>query len=148
MSKIKEDVRFGKFGTVSFTRTTRVNDFIDHLENGKVMYTHCTTCGADFFPPRADCAGCLSSDMEWREVTGTGKLVSYSRLEYAPVGFDADLPYSIALLDYGNYQVFGRLDKNLDPVEVKIGMPMTTVVNKLPNGQLNYVFKTITHSEE
>ena len=28
----KEDVRFGKFGTVSFTKTTRVNDFIDHLE--------------------------------------------------------------------------------------------------------------------
>jgi uncharacterized OB-fold protein len=42
-----------KFGTVSFTKTTRVNDFIDHLENGKVMYTHCKTCGADFFPPRA-----------------------------------------------------------------------------------------------
>jgi uncharacterized OB-fold protein len=141
MSKIKEDVRFGKFGTVSFTQTTRVNDFIDYLENGKVMYTHCNTCGADFFPPRADCAGCLSSDMEWREVTGTGKLVSYSQLEFAPVGFDVDLPYSIALLDYGNYQVFGRLGRDLDLTKVKIGMPMTTVVNKLPNGQLNFVFK-------
>jgi uncharacterized OB-fold protein len=141
MSKIKEDVRFGKFGTVSFTQTTRVNDFIDYLENGKVMYTHCNTCGADFFPPRADCAGCLSSDMEWREVTGTGKLVSYSQLEFAPVGFDVDLPYSIALLDYGNYQVFGRLGRDLDLAKVKIGMLMTTVVNKLPNGQLNFVFK-------
>jgi uncharacterized OB-fold protein len=142
MSKKKEeDVRFGKFGTVSFTQTTRVNDFIDHLENGKVMYTHCNTCGADFFPPRADCAGCLSSDMQWCEVAGTGKLVSYSQLEFAPVGFDADLPYSIAMLDYGNYQVFGRLDNNLDMARVKIGMPMVTVVNKLPNGRLNFVFK-------
>ncbi len=141
MSKKNEDVRFGKFGTVSFTRTTRVNDFIDHLENGKVMYTHCNTCGADFFPPRADCAGCMSSDMQWREVTGTGKLVSYSQLEFAPVGFDADLPYSIALLDYGDFQVFGRLDSDVDLAEVKVGMPMTTVVNELPNGQLNFVFK-------
>ena len=57
------------------------------------------------------------------------------------MGFDADLPYSIAMLDYGNYQVFGRLDKDLDPAAVKIGMPMTTVVNELPNGQLNFVFK-------
>jgi uncharacterized protein len=141
MSKKEIDVRFGKFGTVSFTQTTRVNDFIDHLEAGKVMYTHCNSCGTDFFPPRADCAGCLSSDMAWREVSGTGKLVSYSQLKYAPVGFDADLPYSIAMLDYGDYQIFGRLAGDVDPGEVKIGMPMTTVVNELPNGQLNYVFK-------
>ena len=141
MGKKPEDVRFGKFGTVSFTKTTRVNDFIDYLEDGKVMYTHCKECGADFFPPRADCAGCLSSDMEWREVSGTGKLVSYSQLKYAPVGFDEDLPYSIALLDYGDYQVFGRLDSDLDADDVKIGMEMTTAVNQLPNGQLNYVFK-------
>ena len=141
MGKKPEDVRFGKFGTVSFTKMTKVNDFIDYLENGKVMYTHCKKCGADFFPPRADCAGCLSSDMEWREVSGTGKLVSYSQLKYAPVGFDGDLPYSIALLDYGDYQVFGRLDSGLDTAEVKIGMDMITVANQLPSGQINYVFK-------
>ena len=141
MGKKPEDVRFGKFGTVSFTKTTRVNDFIDYLESGKVMYTHCKECGADFFPPRADCAGCLSSDMEWREVSGTGKLVSYSQLKYAPVGFDADLPYSIALLDYGDYQVFGRLDSSLNIADVSVGMEMTTAVNQLPNGQINYIFK-------
>lgn len=50
MGKKPEDVRFAKFGTVSFTKTTRVNDFIDYLEDGKVMYTHCKKCGADFFP--------------------------------------------------------------------------------------------------
>jgi len=141
MSKKQEDVRFGKFGTVSFTKTTRVNDFIDYLEDGKVMYNHCSTCGADYFPPRADCSGCLESNMEWREVTGTGKLVSFSQLKYAPVGFDGDLPYSIAMLDYGDYQVFGRLDSGLDMDEVKIGMEMTTAVNELPDGQLNYVFR-------
>ncbi len=139
--KKKEDVRFGKFGTVSFTRTTRVNDFIDHLEGGKVMYTRCKGCGASFFPPRADCAECMSSNMEWLEVSGTGKLVSYSQLQYAPVGFEADIPYSIAMLDYGEYQVFGRLASDLELAEVKIGMPMVTVVNKLANGQLNYIFK-------
>lgn len=140
MGKKPEDVRFAKFGTVSFTKTTRVNDFIDYLEDGKVMYTHCKECGADFFPPRADCAGCLSSDMEWREVSGTGKLVSYSQLKYAPVGFDEDLPYSIAMLDYGDYQIFGRLSNDLDLDDVTIGMELVTKVNALANGQLNYVF--------
>ena len=33
MGKKKEvDDRFKKFGTVSFTATTKTNDFIDHLE--------------------------------------------------------------------------------------------------------------------
>ena len=140
MSKKPEDVRFGKFGTVSFTKTTRVNDFIDHLENGKVMYTHCKTCGANFSPP---------GGLQWMSFQRHGmagglrqrKAGFLSQLKYAPVGFDADLPYSIALLDYGDYQVFGRLDSNLDINDVKIGMQMTTAVNELPNGQLNYIFK-------
>jgi uncharacterized OB-fold protein len=79
--------------------------------------------------------------MEWFEVSGTGKLVSYSKLEYCPVGFDDDLPYAIALLDYGDYKVFGRLSKDIPEDEVKVGMALKTEVNKLPNGQLNYVFQ-------
>lgn len=142
MSEKKEiDDRFKKFGTVSFTSVTKVNDFIDFLEKGKVMGTRCQDCGADFFPPRADCYHCLSRKVEWFEVSGKGKLVSYSKLKYAPVGFEEDLPYSIALVDYGDYKIFGRLAGDIPDDEVKLGMEMKTVVNKLPNGQLNYVFE-------
>ncbi len=140
-NKKELDIRFSKFGTVSFTSITKVNDFIDYLENGKVAGTRCKSCGLAFFPPRADCHQCLSSDMAWFEVSGTGKLVTYSKLEYAPVGFGDDLPYCIALLDYGEYKVFGRLDKDIQEDEIKIGMEMKTVVNELPNGHLNYVFQ-------
>ena len=38
MGKKREvDDRFKKFGTVSFTATTKVNDFVSQLEDGKVM---------------------------------------------------------------------------------------------------------------
>lgn len=141
MGKKDIDVRFKKFGTVSFTSTTKVNDFIDRLEQGNVSGTRCKNCGMVFFPPRADCYSCLAGNMEWFDISGTGKLLTYSKLEYAPVGFDNDLPYSIALLDYGDYKIFGRLDSNLGDDEVSVGMEMKTVVNKLPNGQLNYIFQ-------
>jgi len=142
MGKKREvDDRFKKFGTVSFASITKVNDFISHLDEGKVTGTRCKDCGAMFFPPRADCYKCLTSNMEWFDVSGTGKLVSYSKLEYAPVGFDGDLPYCIALLDYGDYKVFGRLAGDLPQEEVEVGMDMKTVVNELPNGQVNYVFE-------
>jgi uncharacterized OB-fold protein len=126
---------------VSFTSTTKVNDFVTHLEEGKVMGTKCKKCGAVFFPPRADCAQCLSSDMAWFEVTGVGKLLTYSKLEYAPIGFGDDLPYAIALLDYGDYKVFGRIADDVPEDEIAVGMEMTTRANTLANGQLNYVFE-------
>jgi uncharacterized OB-fold protein len=142
MGKKREiDVRFSKFGTVAFTSTTKVNDFIDYLEKEQVVGSRCKDCGLVFFPPRADCYQCLTSNMEWFEVTGSGKLLTYSKLEYAPVGFENDLPYAIAVLDYGDYKVFGRIAGDLSDDEIQVGMEMKTVVNQLPNGQLNYVFQ-------
>jgi uncharacterized OB-fold protein len=142
MAKKREmDTRFSKFGTVSFTAITKVNDFIDYLEEGSVMATRCTDCGMIFFPPRADCYRCLASNMEWVAVTGTGKLVTYSKLQYAPIGFGDDLPYAIALLDYGDCKVFGRIAASVPEDEIKIGMDMKTVANRLPDGRLNYVFE-------
>jgi len=141
MAEKKVDDRFKKFGTVSFTSISKINDFVDYLEQNKVMGTKCKSCGLTFFPPRADCYKCLSSNMEWFEVSGNGKLLSFSKLEYGPVGFEKDLPYTIAILDYGDYKVFGRLATELKESDIKVGMELKTVVNRLPNGQLNYVFQ-------
>ena len=143
MAKKDIDIRFNKFGTVSFTSTTKVNDFIDRLEQGKVSGTRCKECGLLFFPPRANCHQCFSSNMEWFDVSGTGNLVTYSKLEYAPVGFENDLPYCIALLDFGDYKVFGRIADDLSDDDIEVGMEMKAVVNELPNGQLNYVFQKV-----
>jgi len=135
------DDRFKKFGTVSFTSVTKVNDFIDYLEKDKVMAMRCKDCGLVFFPPRADCYKCLASNMEWMEVAGKGKLVTYSKLKYAPVGFEGDLPYAIAVLDYGDFKIFGRIASDMADEDIELGMDMITAANKLPNGQYNYVFK-------
>jgi hypothetical protein len=142
MSIVKEvDDRFKRFGTVSFTGISKINDFIDHLDDGRVTGTRCTDCDRAFFPPRADCCQCRTSRMQWFDIAGRGRLVTYSRLAFAPVGFQDDVPYCIALLDYGDYKVFGRIAADLPEEDLKIGMEMVTTVNTLPNDQLNYVFK-------
>jgi len=53
------------------------------------------------FPPVVNSFACLSSNVECFEVTGTGKLISFSKLTYGPVGFEEDLPYSAAHVDWG-----------------------------------------------
>ena len=146
MGKKDIDVRFSKFGTISFSSTSRVNDFIDKLEEGKVSGTLCNECGEKYFPPRADCCKCFSNDMSWFDVDGIGKLITYSKLEYAPAGFENDLPYWIAVVDFGDYKVFGRISSSIADDEIKAGMGLKAAVNELPDGQLNYVFKR--HSPE
>lgn len=141
MGKREVDDRFKKFGTVSFTSITKTNDFVSRLEEGKVSGTQCKKCDLQFFPPRANCYQCLSNDLEWFDVSGTGKLMAFSKLEYGPIGFENDLPYCIAVLDYGSYKVFGRIDTSLEDDQIQIGMEMKTVANTLPNGQLNYIFQ-------
>jgi uncharacterized OB-fold protein len=141
MAKKEMDTRFSKFGTVSFAGVTQINDFIDYLEQGKVMGTRSKVSGRVYFPPRAHCYECLSGDMEWFEITGAGKLVSFSTLKYAPTGFKDDLPYTIALLDYGDYKIFGRIDGSLSSDDLTVGMEMKTVPGKTDNGQLTYMFQ-------
>ena len=142
-SKKEVDDRFKKFGTVSFTAISKTNDFINYLEDGKVAGTKCQSCDLVFFPPRADCYQCLSSDMQWYEVAGDGKLLTYSKLQFAPVGFDQDVPYCIALLDYGDFKVFGRISSEVPEEQLQVGMKMSTAANRMPSGQLNYVFKKV-----
>jgi uncharacterized OB-fold protein len=141
MAEKEADDRFRRFGTVSFTAITKANDFIGYLEEGKVMGTRCKGCGGSYFPPRSDCFRCLDNNMEWFEVSGTGRLLSFTELEFAPAGFEGDLPYTIALLDYGDYKVFGRISKDIPYRELHVGMELETEVETLPNSQLNYVFK-------
>ncbi|MGC8493198.1 MAG: Zn-ribbon domain-containing OB-fold protein [Syntrophobacteraceae bacterium] len=141
MAKNELDTRFAEFGTVSFASVTGVNDFIGYLENGKLMGTRCEKCGKNYFPPRAHCCDCLSAKMEWFEVAGKGKLVSYSTLQYAPTGFTEEVPYTIALVDYGAYKVFGRIDASVPQEELSVGMTLTAESARTANGRLTYVFK-------
>lgn len=140
MEKREVDSRFRQFGTVSFTGLTRVNDFIDHLKEGKIMGTRCRTCGVYFFPPRVNCCLSLDSDIEWFEINGAGTLETYSTLSYAPTGFEKDLPYTIAVVDFGTVKVFGRLDSSIPRGKIAVGMKLCVAVSKLNDTQISYHF--------
>ncbi len=133
---------FERFGTVSFVSQSKVDKFVDFLDEGKVMGTQCKSCGTKFFPPRNDCAQCLSSDVEWFEITGTGKLLTFSKLMYAPSGFEADLPYRICVVEYPDgVKVFGRISAAISDEELSIGMELVAVPVKLSGDKVAYEFQ-------
>lgn len=132
---------FENFGTVSFTAEAKTAEFIRYLEAGKVMATRCKKCGATYFPPKADCPSCLSSDVEWFEVGGKGKLMSYTKVNYGPSGFEADAPYILALGEFDGVQILARLSRDIGENDIKVGMSLTVSPVKLPNDRLAYEFR-------
>ena len=132
---------FENFGTVSFTAEAKTADFINYLEAGKVMATRCKKCGTSYFPPRVDCPSCLSSDVEWFEVRGKGKLRSYTKVNYGPSGFEADAPYTLALGEFDGVQILGRLSRDIEEKDIKVGMSLVVKPVKLPNNRIAYEFR-------
>jgi len=133
---------FEKFGTVSFTAETKAADFVAYLKQGKVMATRCKKCGASYFPPKLDCPKCLSSDVEWFEVKGNGKLLTYTVVNYGPTGFENDAPYTLALTEFGDgLQIFGRLSRDIKGDDIKVGMGVKAVPVKLAGDRVSYEFQ-------
>jgi uncharacterized OB-fold protein len=125
---------FEKFGVVSFTSEAKVAPFVDYLEKGKVMTTKCKKCGKAFFPPKADCPDCLTSEIEWVEVTGAGKLLTFTQVMYGPAGFENDQPYTLGIAEFGGgMRILGRINKAIKISDIKIGMKVNLAPVKLAN---------------
>ncbi len=90
---------FKWFGIVNLSPCTRVAAFAEHLRAGQLMASRCAACGQRSFPPRADCERCLSPEFEWVEISGRGRLLTWSRISAAPAGFEQFAPYTVAMLE-------------------------------------------------
>jgi len=133
---------FENFGTVSFTTEAKVADFITQLEAGRVMATRCRKCGGSYFPPKVDCPRCLSSDVEWFEIKGKGKLNSYTVVNYGPTGFENDAPYILALAEFDEgIQILARLSRDIEEKDIQVGMSLLVRPVKLADNRIAYEFR-------
>lgn len=119
---------FKWFGKVNFSQYTKVTDFAKYLKDGHIMASRCKKCGFESFPPRADCAQCLSGDFEFKEISGKGTLLTHTTIHAAPTGFDDEVPYTIGVVDL---EETGRLmawfGDTISEDEIKIGMKLQVV---------------------
>lgn len=132
---------FDKFGKVAFVAETKAADFVTHLEQGKVTVPKCKWCGTIYSPPKMDCPICNASDMDWLEVKGKGKLLTYTTVYFAPTGFEDDLPYTLALAEFeGGIRIFGRLSKEIPPDNIEIGLELKVRPVVLASDRISYEF--------
>ena len=132
---------FGNFGTVSFTKEAKAVPFVEYLGQGKVMTTKCKKCGRKYFPPRMDCPYCIDSDVEWFEVNGKGKLLTFTQVHYGPLGFEDDAPYVLGIVEFPEgVSILSRISKSIDPETIKIGMELKVKPVKLNEEKVTYEF--------
>jgi len=119
---------FKWFGIVNFTPSTRVAAFADELREGRLMASRCKACGQRSFPPRADCARCLSPEFEWVEIGGGARLVSWSRVSAPPSGFEAYAPYTIGVVDLDEGgRALAWIGESLAGETLRVGLPLRLV---------------------
>ncbi len=134
---------FEKFGIRSFTSDAKIAPFVDYLQKGKIMTTKCKKCGKVFFPPKAHCPNCISSDVEWLEITGDGKLLTFTVVNYGPSGFENDAPYTLGIAEFNEgVKILGRVSKTIKPNDIKTGMKVTLAPVKLDNERIIYELKS------
>lgn len=132
---------FSNFGTVSFTKQAKVIPFVEYLFQGKFMATKCKKCGNKYFPPRSDCPLCLDSETEWFEINSQGSLLTFTQVHYGPLGFEADAPYVIGIVQFPEgVKVLSRISKKIDTAEIKTGMQLRVSPVKIGDDKVTYEF--------
>jgi uncharacterized OB-fold protein len=101
--------------------------FWDGARQGKLLLQYCKACGDTRFPPSHVCPNCLSSDQDWKQASGKGKLESWVDMHRAYWdGFKGELPYRVCLvrLEEGPVMVSSLVDKTDN---LRMGQPVRVV---------------------
>ena len=132
---------FESFGVVSYTAETKIPEFVEFLRKGKVMSTKCRKCGASYSPPQINCTRCLSSDMEWQEISGEGQLLSYTTVFYGPSGFEGQTPYIIGVANFGEGRnILAVFNKSIPESQITVGMKVKVQPAAIPPDRISYEF--------
>lgn len=105
--------------------TPETQRYWDGCKQHELWLPFCLTCRKYFFYPRRFCPSCFGWDLEWRQVSGRGKLYTYS-IQYRPQapGFTPPYVTAIVQLDEGPRMMTNLVDIEPDPEKIRCDMPV------------------------
>jgi uncharacterized OB-fold protein len=115
--------------------TEETEPFWAAAREGRLVIEHCSSCGAESFPPRGICRSCRARAMTPVEITGSGRVYSFT-VNYQRWLPDLEVPYAIVLVEFPEHpgvRVTGRL-RGCAPEEAAIGMTVEVGFEPGPGG--------------
>ena len=105
----------------------------------------CPHCEEKIFPPRDVCPNCSKEAKEPYVFSGKGEVFSYTTVYDPPEGYEANAPYTVALVRLAEGPMITAQLTDVDNNQVAIGMPVEMVTRRLredgDRGMLVYGYK-------
>ncbi len=93
---------------------------------------HCDNCNHDFFPTKIVCPNCgRHGKLTPKEMSRTGKIISYSEVFVGPMGFENQTPYMLAIIELDNHVNILSQIVDSKKESVKIGTKVKKVFRKI-----------------
>lgn len=113
--------------------------FFEAANEGRLVIQNCTACDRLSFPPRAACDACGSgASMEWKQMSGRGRIYNYGVVYDCPVAtLKEDLPFNLAaiMLDEDPGILMYSHLPGVPPDEVPVGGAVQVIFEATANGQ-------------
>ncbi|MFP4533913.1 MAG: Zn-ribbon domain-containing OB-fold protein [Desulfobacterales bacterium] len=92
------------------------------LMKNKLMGLKCKECGTVTCPPQMSCSSCTGFELDVTELSGKGKITTYTTVYVAAEGRESEAPYIIVLveLEEGPW-IMGNL-YDLDPARASLDL--------------------------
>ena len=101
-----------------------IEQFYKFLAQQKLMAGRCLKCGKIHLPPRPLCDNCFSQEFEWVNISGIGKLLTYTVISIAPQQFQDLTPYAVGIVQLEHSLKIPGMINNVKQEQLKIGMEL------------------------
>jgi uncharacterized protein len=109
---------------MSMTDPFTIEQFYKFLSQGKLMVGKCLICGKIHLPPRPLCTNCYSQTFEWMQISGKGKLATYTIIHVAAAEFQAYAPYVVGIVELESGLKIPGMIQGLTQDALKIDMEL------------------------
>ncbi|NHJ24933.1 MAG: Zn-ribbon domain-containing OB-fold protein [Candidatus Lokiarchaeota archaeon] len=80
-----------------------IQNYLEYIQSKKLMGSKCKKCNALYVPPRKLCTECNSTELEWIEMSGKGKIAAFSCIGVGTTfmvnkGYSMKKPYCFSVI--------------------------------------------------
>jgi uncharacterized OB-fold protein len=113
-----------------------------------LLVSRCPACGSYYFPKRLICIACAHEGLEEAELSGRGKVWTFTIAGQTPPGSLVEAPYVLAVVELPEKVAIRSILTDVDPADVKVGMEVEITLAKMKedadgNDVVSYKFKPV-----
>lgn len=97
-------------------------EYSTELKKNKLLGLKCNDCGTITCPPKMTCQECAGTNLEVYELSGSGKIKSFTTSYVAPEGRKCEAPYTIVMVEFDEGPwVMGNLSE-INPTKIDMNI--------------------------